>query len=139
VRSGTLAFSMLVFAVACSSPTPAATSEPNAPVPVPSLIGTLSIHVDTGVLVAGRQLTVLVLGVDASGAPIDVSNTELTTANPSVAQLIRAIPIPVTQPPGTPVYGLSATFNLISAGTTAIHARLGIFSDSAVISVIPPT
>lgn len=106
--------------------------------PDPSAIGRLTVRVDTGPAIVGRHLHVQVSATDPSGGPIDASSTELTSSNPSVAQLLSAIAVPIGVPP-TNFYALSGTFDLTSAGSTAIRARLGILTDSVVIVVIPPT
>jgi len=97
----------------------------------------LVVSVDTGPAIVGRHLHVQVSASDVSGGPIDASSTELTSSNPSVAQFLGAIAIPIGFPSPN-VYVLSATFDLTAAGSTAIRARLGILTDSVVISVVPP-
>jgi len=103
--------------------------------PIPSSVGTLTIRPDSTPLVVGRHLRVEVRGVDASGAPIDVGQAEITSTNTSVAQVINTIAVPISSPPGPVVNEVLATFDLTSAGSTAIRARIGILSDSLVISV----
>jgi hypothetical protein len=98
----------------------------------------LIVSVDTGPAIVGRHLHVQVSASDVSGGPIDASSTELTSSNPSVAQFLGSVAIPIGIPPPTNLYVLSATFDLTSAGSTAIRARLGILTDSVVISVVPP-
>ncbi len=133
-----LALSVPVFVIACgSTSSPSDSSEGTVPQPVPSSLGSLTISVDTGALVVGRQLNIRVTGADASGMAFDVGNAEISSTNPSVAQLVTAVPVPISPPPGTPLYALSATFNLAAAGSTALRARLGLLSDSVVITVIP--
>jgi len=139
VRKRILALSLAALMVGCNSPaTPGAASDGTTPVrPVPSDVGSLTVRADSGPAIVGRHLHVQVSGTDARGAPIDASSTELTSSNPSVAQLLSVVAIPIGTPP-TNFYTLSATFDLTSAGSTAIRARLGILTDSIVISVVPP-
>jgi hypothetical protein len=132
-----LALLSAIFVAACTSPATDAAFEGSQLRPVPSQVGSLTIRPDTGAFVVGRHLRVIISGSDASGLPIDTGPAEITSSNTSVAQLISAVAIPITNPPN--VYILSATFDLSSAGSTAIRARLGILVDSIVISVIPPT
>jgi len=99
----------------------------------------LTVRPDTGAFVVGRHLRVVVTATDETGAPADASSTEVTSSDPTIAQLTGAIAIPATDPPIPHLNALAATFDLMSAGSTAIHARLGIFSDSVVIKVVPPT
>jgi hypothetical protein len=138
VRTRRLALLLAAVAVACTSAsTTGAASDGTDPTrPDPSAVGRLTVRVDTGPAIVGRHLHVLVVATDVSGVLIDASTTELTSSNPSVAQLISAVTLPTGTPPT--FYTLSATFDLTSAGSTAIRARLGILTDSVVISVIPP-
>ena len=133
-----LAFlSLAIAALACDSSAPS-----SAPLQGPALrpadFGSLTIRPDTGALVVGRRLRVVVIANDASGTTVDASSTEVTSSNPAVAELEGTLAVPVD--PRIPyVNVLVATFGLTSAGSTAIRARLGIFSDSLVIAVVPPT
>ncbi len=131
----------LSIAIACngSSPTANGTSDEVPPQPVPSELGSLTVRPDTGAFVVGRRLRVVISAADASGAALDASNTEVTSSNPAVAQLAGWVTVPLTSPPIPYLNALVATFDLNSAGSTAIRARLGIFTDSIVISVVPPT
>lgn len=139
-RTRRLAVFLAAVVVACNSPaTTGAASDGTAPTrPDPSAVGRLTVRVDTGPAIVGRHLHVQVTATDVSGVPIDASSTELTSSNPSVAQFLGAVAIPVGVPPPTNLYALSATFDLTSAGSTAIRARLGILTDSVVISVVAP-
>lgn len=134
-----LAFlSLAVTVLACDSSAPSsAPLQGPAPRPVPSNFGSLTIRPDTGVLVVGRRLRVVITAADASGTPVDAANTEVTSSNPAVAQLEGSLAIPV-DPPTPYLNMLVATFGLTSAGSTAIRARLGILDDSLVITVVPP-
>lgn len=105
--------------------------------PDPSAVGHLTVRVDTGLAIVGRHLHVQVSATDVNGVPIDASPTELTSTNPSVAQFLSAIAVPVGGQ-GSNAYTVSATFDLTSAGSTAIRGRLGILTDSVVVSVFPP-
>jgi hypothetical protein len=129
---------LAVATIACNSTSDATSGGTTSVHPDPSQVGHLTVRADTGAAIVGRQLHVQVSGTDASGGLIDASSAELTASNPSVAQLVSAIAIPIGTPP-TNFYNLSATFALTSAGTTAIRARLGILTDSIIITVIPPT
>ncbi len=138
-RARRLALFLAAVMVACnSSATTGAASGGTDPTrPDPSKVGRLIVSVDSGPAIVGRHLHVQVSASDVSGGPIDASNTELTSSNPSVAQFLGAIAIPIGVPaPNVSV--LSATFDLTAAGSTAIRARLGILTDSVVISVVPP-
>jgi hypothetical protein len=141
VAARTRGFSLLLVAVvaACNSsaPTGAALGGTDPTRPDPSAVGRLIVTVDTGPAIVGRHLHVQVSATDVSGVPIDASSTELTSTNPSVAQFLSAIAVPIGFP-FTNVYSLSATFDLTSAGSTAFRGRLGILTDSVVISVVPP-
>jgi hypothetical protein len=139
-RARRLALFLAVVTIACNSPaTTGAASDATDPArPDPSAIGHLTVRVDTGLAIVGRHLHVQVSATDASGVPIDASSSELTSSNPSVAQFLGAVAVPIGVPPPTTLYALSATFDLTSAGSTAIRARLGILTDSVVISVVPP-
>jgi hypothetical protein len=131
---------LTVIALACdSSAPPTSAADGPGPRPIPSQFGSLGVRPDTGAFIVGRHLRVVVTATDASGAPADASSTEVTSSDPTVALLIGAILIPATDPPVPHLNALAATFDLMSAGSTAIHARLGIFSDSLVITVVPPT
>ena len=133
-----LAFlSLAVTVLACDSSAPSSAPLQGPARPVPSNFGSLTIRPDTGVLVVGRRLRVVITAADASGTPVDAANTEVTSSNPAVAQLEGALAIPV-DPPTPYLNMLVATFGLTSAGSTAIRARLGILSDSLVITVVPP-
>jgi hypothetical protein len=138
VRTRRLALFLAAVAVACNSAATTGTaSDGTDPTrPDPAAVGRLTVRVDTGPAIVGRHLHVLVVATDVSGVLIDASTTELTSSNPSVAQLVSAVTLPTGTPPT--FYTLSATFDLTSAGSTAIRARLGILTDSVVISVIPP-
>ena len=139
-RARRLALFLAAVMVACDSAatTSAALGGTDPARPEPSAIGRLTVRVDTGLAIVGRHLHVQVSATDASGVPIDASSTELTSSNPSVAQFLGAVAVPIGVPPPTNFYALSATFDLTSAGSTAIRARLGILTDSVVISVVPP-
>ena len=139
VRTRRLALFLAAVAVACNSAaTTGAASDGTDPTrPDPAAVGRLTVRVDTGPAIVGRHLHVLVIATDVSGVLIDASSTELTSSNPSVAQLVSAVTIPVGDSAYV-LYTLSATFDLTSAGSTAIRARLGILTDSVVISVVPP-
>ena len=138
VRTRRLALFLAAFVAACNSAATTGTaSDGTDPTrPDPAAVGRLTVRVDTGPTIVGRRLHVLVVATDVSGVLIDASTTELTSSNPSVAQLVSAVTLPTGTPPT--FYTLSATFDLTSAGSTAIRARLGILTDSVVISVIPP-
>src|SRR5262249_3994984 len=129
LRKRWVCLSLTIIVLACDPPTP-----PNAPAdapgprPLPSAFGSLTIRPDTGASVVGRHLRVVITATDASGTAVDASSTEVTASNPSIAQLDGAIAIPATNPPSPHINALAATFDLLSAGSTAIHARLGIFS-----------
>jgi hypothetical protein len=130
--------SLAVNLLACDSATPSsAPLQGPAPRPVPSDFGKLTILPDTGALVVGRRLRVVISAADASGTPVDAASTEVSSSNPAIVRLDGAIAIPV-DPPIPYVNVLVATFGLTSVGSTAIHARLGILSDSIVITVVPP-
>ena len=139
-RAWRLALFLATAVVACNTPatTGAASGATDPTRPDPSRIGRLTVSVDTGPATVGRHLHVQVSATDASGVPIDASSTELTSSNPSVAQFLGAVAIPIGVLPPTNLYALSATFDLTSAGSTAIRGRLGILTDSVVISVVPP-
>ena len=130
---------LTVTVLGCDSPSSSLTPDGAGPRPLPSAFGTLTIRPDTGAFVVGRRLRFVVNATDASGAPVDASNTEVTSSNPAVAQFSGAITIPIAGAQQPYLNALAATFDLMSAGSTAIHARLGIFSDSVVITVVPPT
>jgi hypothetical protein len=130
---------LTVVSVACSSAASPNAPDGSVPHPIASEIGSLTVRPDTGTLVVGRHLRVVISGADASGVPIDVGPAEITSSNPLVAQFLGAIVIPITNPATSNANVLSATFDLTSVGSTAIRARLGILVDSIVISVIPPT
>ena len=132
-----VALSLSVAIAACDSSAAGTLPDGTSPHPLPSQVGTLTIRLDTGVLVVGRRLRVTISAADASGAPIDASNTEVTASNPAVAQFVGAIAIPIASQ--SPLSTLVAAFDLTAAGSTAIRARLGILADSIVISVVPPT
>jgi len=138
-RARRLALFLAAVVVACNSPaTTGAASDGTGPTrPDPSAIGRLTVRVDTGPAIVGRHLHVQVSATDVSGVPIDASSTELTSSNPSVAQFLSSVAVPIGVP-ATNFYILSATFDLTSAGSTAIRARLGILTDSVVISVVQP-
>ncbi len=138
VRTRRLALFLAAVVVACNSASTTLTaSDGTDPTrPDPAAVGRLTVRVDTGPTIVGRRLHVLVVATDVSGVLIDASTTELTSSNPAVAQLVSAVTLPTGTPPT--FYTLSATFDLTSAGSTAIRARLGILTDSVVISVIPP-
>jgi len=139
VRQLLVLFSLSIIMVACDPSADAGVPEQlTDPRPVPSDFGSLAIRPDTGALIVGRQLRVIVTSSDASGAAADASTTEVTSSNPAIAQWASAIAVPATDPAVPHVYALLVTFDLMSAGSTAIHARLGIFSDSIVITVVPP-
>jgi hypothetical protein len=108
--------------------------------PNPSTVGRLIVRVDSTPLVVGRHPRVEVRATDVAGVPIDAGNAELTSTNTSVAQVLGVTAFPITFPPDPVLYALSATLDLTSTGSTAIRARLGILSDSIVISVVaaPP-
>ena len=140
MRKLLVCLSLIVTVLGCDSPSPSSlTSDGPDPQPLPLRFGSLTILPDTGSFVVGRRLRVLITAADASGVPVDASNTEVTSSNPAIAQFSGAIVIPVTGAPQPYINALAATFDLMSAGSTAIHARLGIFSDSIVITVVPPT
>ncbi|HEY2162754.1 MAG TPA: hypothetical protein VGH04_02130 [Gemmatimonadaceae bacterium] len=138
-RTRGLALLLVAVVAACNSSatTGAALGGTDPTRPDPSAVGRLTVRVDTGLAIVGRHLQVQVSATDVSGVPIDASSTELTSTNPSVAQLLSAVAVPIGVP-STKFYDLSATFDLTAAGSTAIRARLGILSDSVVISVVPP-
>jgi len=140
-RARRLALFLAAVIAACDSPatTGAALGGTDPTRPDPSAIGRLSVRVDTGLAIVGRHLHVQVTATDVNGLPIDASSTELTSSNPSVAQFLNAVAVPIGVPPPTNLYALSAFFDLTSAGSTAIRARLGILTDSVVITVVPPT
>lgn len=130
--------SLLAAAVVACDPggSTSASSDATAPMrPNPSSIGRLIIRPDSTPFIAGRRLSVDIRATDAAGVPIDAADAEITSTNPSVAQLLGAIAFPITHPPDPVRYALSATFDLTSPGSTAIRARLGILSDSVVIAV----
>lgn len=131
---------LAAIAVACdSSSSPNSPDEGSGPHPIPSSLGSLTVRPDTGSsFVVGRQLRLVVRAADANGVAADASNTEVTSANPAIAQWVGAITVPATNPPAPYVNALVVTFDLQSVGSTAIRARLGIFVDSTVITVIPP-
>jgi len=108
--------------------------------PNPSTVGRLIVRIDSTPLVVGRHPRIEVRATDATGVPIDAGNAEVTSTNMAVAQLVGLIAFPITFPPNPALYGLSATLDLTSPGSAAIRARLGILSDSVVISVVaaPP-
>jgi hypothetical protein len=138
-RTRRLALFLAAVMVACNSPatTGAASGGTGTTRPDPSAVGRLTVRVDTGPAIVGRHLHVQVSATDVSGVPIDASSTELTSSNPSVAQFLSAVAVPIGVP-ATSFYTLSATFDLTSTGSTAIRARLGILTDSVVISVVSP-
>ena len=138
MRKLVVVLSIAVAAACSSSATPSTPFDGPAPQPVPSALGSLTIRLDTGAFVVGKHLRVVVNLADASGMPADASNTEVTSSNPAVAQFAGSTTVPVTTPPIPSLNALVATFDLKSAGSTAIRARLGIFTDSVVITVIPP-
>lgn len=104
--------------------------------PDPSSLGRLIITVDSTTLVAGQQLHAEIRGMDATGAPIDVANAEITSTNLAVAQLLGTATVQLSFPPQPILFGLSATFALTSPGSAAIRARLGLLSDSVEIAVL---
>ena len=127
--------------VACDSgASTAASPGPGMTGPNPSTVGRLIVRVDSTPLVVGRHPRIEVRATDVTGVPIDAGNAELTSTNTSVAQLLGVGAFPITFPPDPVLYALSATLDLTSAGSTAIRARLGVLSDSVVLSVIaaPP-
>jgi hypothetical protein len=136
VRKRSVVCSFAVVVAACSSPA-VPTASPGTGQPAPGEIGSLTIRSDTGVFVVGRQVRFVINAADASGAPVDATNTEITASNPAVAQFAGAIAVPISGPQTPYLNTLIATFTLASAGSTAIRARLGILTDSIVISVIP--
>ena len=140
MRKLLVCLSLTVTVLGCDSPPSSSlTSDGAGPHPLPSSFGTLTIRPDTGAFVVGRRLRFVVTLTDASGVPTDASNTEVTSSNSAIAQFSGAIVIPVTGASQPHINALAATFDLMSAGSTAIRARLGIFSDSIVITVVPPT
>lgn len=132
-----LAFLVALAPAACDAPAASGPSDGAPNRPPASALGKLTIRADTGVLVAGRQLHVEVDATDVDGSPVDAVNTELTSSNLAVAKLASEIAIPVSIPPAQPLYALGAAFDLPAAGTAAIRARLGLLSDSIVITVLP--
>jgi hypothetical protein len=108
--------------------------------PNPSTVGRLIVRIDSTPLVVGRHPRVEIRATDVAGMPIDAGSAEVTSTNASVAQLLGLSAFPITFPPDPVLYALSATLDLTSPGSTAIRARLGILSDSLVISVVaaPP-
>jgi hypothetical protein len=139
MRKLLVCLSLTITVLGCDASSPSSlASDGSGPHPMPSDFGSLTIRPDTGAFVVGRHLRFLVTAVDASGVPTDASNTEVSSSNPAIARFSESMLIPVTNPPAPHINALSATFDLMSAGSTAIHARLGIFSDSLVITVVPP-
>lgn len=139
VRKRLAVFSLIGSAIACGSSTFDGPLDGTVshPLPPPNL-GSLTIRSDTGVLVVGRRFHVTISAADASGFPVDASNTEVTSSNSTVAQLVGTIAVPAVTPP-MDLFDLVASFDLTGAGSTAIRARLGLLTDSIVISVVPPT
>ncbi len=136
-RTRRLALFLAAVVIACDSPAPTGGASGDPTRPDPFAVGRLTVRVDTGPAIVGRHLHVQVSATDVSGVPIDASSTELTSSNPSVAQFLSAVAVPIGVP-ATSFYNLSAIFDLTSAGSTAIRARLGILTDSVVISVVQP-
>ena len=99
-RARRLALFLAAVVVACNSPatTGAASGGTDPTRPDPSKVGRLIVSVDTGPAIVGRHLHVQVSASDVSGGPIDASETELTSSNPSVAQFLGAIAIPIGVP-----------------------------------------
>src|SRR5262245_3445628 len=95
-----LAFlSLIITALACDSSAPTSeSSEGPGPRPLPSNFGKLTILPDTGVLVVGRRLRVVVTATDASGTPVDAASTEVSSSNPAIAKLAGTSTIPVDPP-----------------------------------------
>lgn len=108
--------------------------------PNPSTVGRLIVRLDSTPLIVGRHPRVEIRATDVTGIPIDAGSAEVTSTNSSVAQVLGLSAFPITFPPDPVLYALSATLDLTSPGSTAIRARLGILSDSLVISVVaaPP-
>lgn len=139
MRKRLAGFCLIVVAIACNSSAPGAPSDGTTgqPLPPPNS-GSLTIRLDTGALVVGRRLRVVISAADAAGFPVDASTTEVTSSNPAVAQLVGTSALPATSPPSY-IAVLIANFDLTSPGSTAIRARLGLLGDSIVISVVPTT
>jgi hypothetical protein len=133
---------LAVALVACDSAAPTSASPGTAGMmgPNPTTVGRLIVRVDSTPLVVGRHPRIEVRATDVTGLPIDAGSAEVTSTNTSVAQLLGLSAFPITFPPDPVLYALSATLDLTSPGSTAIRARLGILSDSLVISVVaaPP-